>query len=254
MINYFGEYKFLSVLGITDQKEKAIWCTSDMIEDCIYRAGQYSIYSVEEQIKQGFITAANGERIGLAGEYVSEKGKAITIRNFTSIFIRVPHIVVGSGETFYRICMSDIAKNVLLISAPGLGKTTILRDVARILSDKTQKNILLCDERGELGVGTLGISCDVLKFADKATAFESGIRAMRPDILITDEISDLDCQSIKRAIYAGVRVVASAHFSDIEHVISPFYPLFDRYVLLDGNEIGKIKAVYDEQKRLIYSN
>ena len=251
-VNYKGRYQYLSIRGITNVAEKAIWATSEMIEDCVFKAGKYSIYAVEDQIKQGFITAEDGERIGIAGEYVYDHGKPIAIRNFTSLCIRVPHEVLGCGEIFYNICMSDKVKNILLISSPGLGKTTILRDVARLLSERTHKNILICDERGEIAAGKRGNNCDVLKFADKATGFEAGIRALKPDVFITDEISEKDCEAIKKAISAGVYVLASAHFSSIECVEAPFFPLFDCYVLLDSQEIGKIKAIYNAQKELLY--
>ena len=127
-VNFDGKYRYLSEYGITENKEKAINCTYSEIADCIYRAGNYSVYSVEEQIKKGFLTAESGERIGLAGEYVFEKGQPLTIRNFTSVCIRVPHEIIGCGEEAYKRCMSDRVCNLLLMSSPGLGKTTILRD------------------------------------------------------------------------------------------------------------------------------
>lgn len=252
MVNYKGVYQYLSSHGITDKADKAIRPTRDMIADCVFRAGRYSIYAVEEQIKRGFVTAGNGERIGIAGEYVYERGEPIAIRNFTSLCIRVPHEVLGCGQTFYELCMSDILRNVLLLSAPGLGKTTILRDVARILSKETKKNVLLCDERGELSVGDFGDTCDTLKYADKATAFEAGIRALRPDVLITDELSEADCSAVQKAVYSGTYVLASVHVANIERLKPPFFPLFDRYVVLDDRKIGRIKAVYDGEKRLLY--
>ena len=89
----------------------------------------------------------------------------------------------------------------------------------------------------------------MLKFVDKTTAFEAGIRAMRPDIMITDELSKADCSAIEKAIAAGIKVVASAHFSSISHVQAPFLGLFERYVVLDEMQIGKIKGVYDEKGR-----
>lgn len=252
-VNYQGVYQYLSPYGITDRADKAFVPTRETIADCVFRAGNYSIYAVEEQIKRGFVTASGGERIGIAGEYVYERGQPIAIRNFTSLCIRVPHEVLGCGQTFYELCMSDILRNVLLLSSPGLGKTTILRDVARILSTQTKRNVLLCDERGELSVGNFGDTCDVLKFADKAAAFESGIRALRPDVLITDELSETDCAAVKKAVSAGVYVLASAHVSRIGRLQSPFFPLFDRYVVLGERKIGRIQAVYDEEKRLIYN-
>ena len=210
------------------------------------------MYSVEEQIKQGFITAENGERIGIAGEYVYERGQPLTIRKYSSVCIRVPHEIIGCATEIYQCCMSDKVKNLLLMSSPGLGKTTLLRDLSRILSEKTNNNILICDERGEISALSVGDSCDVLKYADKATAFEAGIRAMRPDIIVTDELSVRDCAAIQQAIVAGVHVVASAHFSDFSNVDAPFLKLFERFVLLDENTIGKIRVIYDREGRALY--
>lgn len=248
-INYAGMYKYLGNKGVTDRKETAIYPTVEDIEECVFQAGRYSIYAIEEQIKKGFITADCGERIGLAGEYVFEKGQVLSIRNFSSICIRLPHEVIGCGDIIYQYCMSDIIRCVLIMSPPGLGKTTILRDIARGVSKRTCKNILICDERGEIAVGDIGISCDVMKFCDKATAFEAGIRALRPDIIITDELSEKDCSAVQRAISSGIKVIASAHIADRNYLKTPFIPLFERYVLLDSTCIGKIRAIYDKDGR-----
>lgn len=70
---------------------------------------------------------------------------------------------------------------------------------------------------------------------------------MRPDIMITDELSAADCSAVERAIFGGVKVIASAHFSEIFDVKPPFSGLFERYVLLDSKTIGKVKAVYNEK-------
>jgi len=250
-VNYAGKYRFLSDYGLTDKAEKGIRCTQDEVADCVYRAGNYSIYSVEEQIKAGFITAKNGERIGLAGEYVCEKGKILTIRNFTSLCIRVPHEILGCGREIYDRCMSDKVCNLLLASSPGLGKTTILRDLARIICGKTQKNVLICDERGEISAGKVGETCDIMKFSDKETAFEAGIRAMRPDIIVTDELSEKDLEAVKKAVNAGVVVLASAHCTSMERIKDAFLEIFDRFIFLEEGGIGRIKGIYDRDRRRI---
>ncbi len=251
-VNYQGIYRYLGDFGLTEHKEKAIRCSADEIADCVFKAGNYSVYSVEEQLKKGFLTANCGERIGIAGEYVFEKGQPFALRNYGSLCIRVPHEIKGCAKEIYKLCMSERVVNLLVMSSPGLGKTTILRDLSRILSDKTSKNILICDERGEISVGETGDTSDIVRFSDKATAFEAGIRAMRPDIIITDELCAADCLALNRAMTAGICVVASAHFSDISYVKEPFRPLFDRYVLLDGEKLGKIKAIYDKEGRKIW--
>lgn len=248
-VNYEGKYRYLGDYGLTENAEKALVCDSTDITDCVFRAGKYSVYSVEEQIKQGFLTAENGARIGLAGEYVFEKGQPFALRNFTSLCIRVPHEIIGCAQEIYQRCMRDRVRNTVIMSAPGLGKTTLLRDLGRILSEKTRKNILICDERGEISAGEVGKSCDIMKYSDKKTAFEAGVRAMRPDMIITDELSVDDYKAVEKAVCAGITVIASAHFSEISSVKPPLLGLFERYIILDESEIGKIKGVYGADGR-----
>ena len=247
MVNYQGKYRYLGAYGFTEHREKALISTAEDIAECVFKAGNFSVYSVEEELKQGFLTASSGERIGISGEYVFEKGQPLALRNYTSLCIRVPHEVKGCAREIYQRCMSDKVHNLLLMSSPGLGKTTILRDLSRILSEKTQKNILICDERGEICVGEYGETCDAIRFCDKERAFTAGIRAMRPEIIITDELSFRDCDALKKAVVAGIFVIASAHFSHFRFIQTPFSELFERYVLLDEEKIGKIKAIYDVQ-------
>ena len=245
MVNYRGEYRYLSVYGLTDLKDRAIKPTLADIEECVFKAGEYSVYSVEEQLKQGFLTAKNGERIGISGEYVFENGQPHALRNFTSLCIRVPHEIVGCASSIYQQCMSDRVHNLLIISPPGMGKTTLLRDLSRILSEKTRKNILICDERGEISIGSFGETCDVIRYCSKKVAFTAGIRAMRPEIIMTDEVSIEDLEYLKRAKDAGVAVIASAHFSQEDYLDLSFKNIFEKIAVLDTQKIGMIKAIYD---------
>ena len=252
MVNYQGRYRYLATYGLTERSENALISSAEEIADCVFRAGEFSVYAVEEELKQGFLTAKGGVRIGISGEYVCEKGQPLSLRNYTSLCIRVPHEVKGCALEIYQRCMSDTVKNLLLMSSPGLGKTTILRDLTRILSEKQKKNILICDERGEICVGEYGNTCDVIRFCDKERAFTAGIRAMRPEIIVTDELSLADCAALKKAVAAGICVIASAHYSNFCFVERSFKELFERYILLDEEEIGRIKGIYDSEGKEIW--
>ena len=100
-------------------------------------------------------------------------------------------------------------------------------------------------------MGNLGESCDIVKYADKSTAFEAGVRALRPDIIITDELSTKDCFALERAMCSGVNVIATAHFFDISHIKSPFIDIFEVFAVLDDNEIGRIKDIYNQKGEVI---
>lgn len=245
-VNYDGEYRMLGKQGFTDKVERAYTVRMDEIEDTVYKAGDFSVYSIEEQIKQGFITTDKGVRIGLAGRFIFEKGQPMTVRDVTSLCVRIPHDIKGVGETVYEKCfLSGIHNSVLLMALPGRGKTTALREICRLLCERTKKNVLLCDERGELSFGECGATCDILSFADKKTAFEVGIRTLRPDVIVTDELCEEDVSAIKRAISSGVSVLASAHVADENKAKNTYGALFDRYVLFKQDRIGSIDRIFD---------
>lgn len=253
-VNYGGKYEFLGYEGVVHRKENAIICSEKEIEDMIYSASERSIYAVEEQIKRGFITARNGVRIGLAGEYIYTNGQPITIRNISSLCIRIPHKIPNSSNEIYNICFKNQTRNTLILSPPGLGKTTILKDLIEKISLDTMKNILICDERGELCDLDIGITCDRLIYADKTTAFELGVRAMRPDIIVTDEIMENDISGLRRLIFSGVIVIATAHLDSFEGVLDNKMNVFDYYAFLDRHIIGKLNRVYKRNGDLIYQN
>lgn len=245
LVNYGGNYSYLSEFGVTEKKGDAIRIDEKEIEEIVYRAGKFSVYSVEDQLKRGFLTAEYGERIGIAGEWVFQNGSPITLRNISSLCIRVPHEIQDCGEEIYDCCFKDGIVNILICSSPGIGKTTILRDIAKKISENTRLNLLICDERGEISSLYENGNWDALLFADKQTAFTSGIRALRPDVLVTDELSLEDCKAVEKAVRSGVKVIASAHFINEKAIQSPFLGLFDYYVFLDRREIGRINGIYD---------
>jgi stage III sporulation protein SpoIIIAA len=126
-----------------------------------------------------------------------------------------------------------------------MGKTTILRDLARKISEVYQANVLVCDERGELSAGNLGNTCDVLKFTDKSTAFEMGMRALRPDVIVTDELNEGNLSAVEYARRCGVTVIASAHVSRFEKLPKSFLTAFDCFVFLKNDKIGAIGGIFN---------
>ena len=148
----------------------------------------------------------------------------------------------GCAGEIYARCLQNRLLSLLILAPPGEGKTTILRDLCRLVSERTDFNLLISDERGELSAGELGATADVIRFADKLTAFTAGIRAMRPDIIVTDELLPEDYAAVKRAVDSGICVFASAHLKRFDDVPEK---LFQRYVILDG--LGRVGRVLNEE-------
>ena len=240
MVRYGEEYLYLARYGLSYSKKEAIITTKADIDETMLVAGKYSLYSVEEQLRQGFLTTDKGVRIGISGHFVLEKGEILTIRDFTSLCIRVPHEIVGAAEEIYSQFLKDELKSLLIASKPGQGKTTILRDLSRKLSESSEKNVLICDERGEIAEGDIGERTDVFSFANKRVALEHGIRAMRPDVIIVDELSIADFSSILRAKSSGVHIMASIHAGKLSEIPTEIRDEFDIIVLLDSVKIGKL--------------
>ncbi len=237
-INYNGTFCYLGEEGISQSAEDAIFPTEEEITDTLFAASDYSVYSVENQIRRGFVTGCEGERIGIAGTYVYDGSGVLSIHSVTSLCIRIPHAIEGCAEEIYRRCLENGICSLLILAPPGEGKTTILRDLSRLVAKRRSLNILVSDERGELSAGDLGATADVVRFADKLTVFTAGIRAMRPDLIVTDELLPEDYAAVKRAVESGICVFASAHLKRFEDVPEK---LFERYVVLDGlGRIGEI--------------
>lgn len=252
IIQYRGEYKYINEYGDTDSLRGAIICES--AEKVLYAAMEKSVYAYSEQLKNGFVTVDGGVRIGVAGEYVTQGANVVTVKNVTSLNIRVPHDVFGVAEQLYKIISVDGLESTLIFSPPGFGKTTILRDFARTISRSDNLNILLFDERFEIsgldGSGRgfeLGKNCDVVRGADKYNAFVNSIRVMRPHVLITDELFGVnDVNAVRYAAECGITVIASSH--SIDRNLLKDMP-FEKYVELTG--IGKEAVVYDKNFNFI---
>lgn len=259
IVNGDGFNKYLSVKGLTKNYKDAIFCSLQHILSIIEIITERSLYAFNDKIKQGYLTTKDGVRVGLAGECVNDGEKIITIKNVSSINIRVPHNINGCSNEVYKVIVNFLnvdgqdehisINNTLIISPPTKGKTTILKDLAKKINSNLDKNLLIIDERQEFS-DIKGKNIDVIKNSSKLYAFNYAIRSMAPDIVITDELSckeDWDC--VKKASNSGVNIIASCHGAKIEDVVNNEFfinGVFDRFVILDnGIKPGVIKCVYN---------
>lgn len=176
---------------------------------CVNTASRYSPWAAAT-IREGFLTAPGGHRIGLCGEAVGTDAEFRGLRNYTSACIRIAADHPGISRKII-----GLSGSVLIIGRPGSGKTTLLRDLIRQLSQK--EVVAVIDQRRELFPPCFpsGEQTDVLSGCEKDTAVDMLLRTMAPDTIAMDEITrPADCQALLRAAWCGVRLIATAHAAD----------------------------------------
>ncbi len=201
-----------------------------------------SVYVFENEIKNGYVTMPGGHRVGISGDVISRDGKISDIRSVQSLNYRFAREVIGAADyVMERILDGQRIKNTLIVSPPMCGKTTMLRDIARRLS-QSGKKVSIVDERGEIAALSFGVSpfelganCDVLANVNKAEGMLLMLRAMSPDVIITDEIGDKrDFEAIAEIKKRGVAVITTLHGTDA-HDLG-----FDEIIKLRG--VGKCSS------------
>ncbi len=234
-VNIGGKWWYCSNDGLTVSKTDAcdfgICC-----DDVVVSACNNSIYAYEKMLAQGYFTLADGSRFGVAGEY--SFGNA-GFKKYTSVCVRVPHCVRCATED---IMSKVIGCNTLVVGAPATGKTTLIRDIASRLSEKS--NVVVIDERGELDVENFLCDCDILKWTSKQFAFELAVRSLSPNYIICDELSTGDVPSIARAVSSGVNVVSTVHgwkTSDVEYLLQNVSCKFSVVIVCEA--VGRYKVL-----------
>lgn len=194
-----------------------------------------SIYAYKNQICEGFITVKGGHRVGITGTGVIENGKIINIKYITSLNFRIAREVKGcSSKILDKIIdvKNNSVNNTLIISPPGMGKTTILRDIIRNISngitsiEVSGKTCGVVDERGEIAAmyhgipqNDIGIRTDVIENVSKSKGMEILIRSMAPEVIACDEIgSKEDVEAIRKALLSGVKGIFTMHGKDLEEI------------------------------------
>lgn len=209
------------------------------LEQMCDRITGYSRYAATETLRQGYLTAEGGFRVGVCGTVVMSDGVNTNLRNISSMTVRLSRQHLGVAEGLLpQIFPSGHPVNTLILSPPGLGKTTLLRDMIRLLSngcgDVAPCRVAVVDERGEIAVMHQGqprmdVGChtDVLDGCPKAIAIPILLRACNPQVVAVDEITAAeDLTAMTSAANCGVVLLATIHASDRDELQGN--PLFRR--------------------------
>ncbi len=261
---------FVGERGLSDKPGKGSYLVRQAeILKSVELMSENSIYAYQDEIRNGFITLKGGHRVGIAGRAIVE-GKSIkNIRDISGLNIRVSREVPGCGEKLLKhiIKAPDEVYNTLIVSPPQCGKTTMLRDLARLLSDGYEPlgfsgvKVGIIDERSEIAAcyrgvpqNDVGLRSDVLDSCPKILGMDIMLRSMSPNIIVTDEIGgEGDGDAVMRVINAGVKIITTAHGYNISELKSRREVLklieegvFDRYIVLSNEKgPGTIKEVVE---------
>lgn len=252
-LNYFSKTKWLEQLRFTKQDSMYL----------INQLSEFSLYRLEDELREGYITVSGGHRVGFSGEVTTKDGNIRQIQQITFFNIRIARELPGVAAPFLHYLNEDGRYlNTLIVGAPKTGKTTFLRDIARLISNGFSENVpqkvSIVDERSELAAAKDGIPqfdvgkrTDVMDACPKVSGLMMMIRSMSPDVIIVDEIGKKeDADAILEAMLAGVTIFCTVHSTSFDSVrkrpiIRDMFQMeiFERVVVLQ-NERNRFITVH----------
>ncbi len=207
--------------------ESGIDVTADDIDIAYKRAFRYSLHSFQREISRGYITIDGGNRVGFCGTAVlnaAENYRVENVKNISSVNIRIAREIYGAGQDIFRRAFGEGAASLLIAGPPSSGKTTVLRDICRMLGCGT--SISLIDERNEIAAtkdgypqNSVGAMTDVFNSYNKYEGIMTAVKVMSPTVLVCDEIgAKEDAKALEYAVNSGVKLIATSHASSFEEL------------------------------------
>ena len=266
-----GREVFLTGDGARTREAGAAWrVTAQELRETMEFVGEYSLYAYEDELRQGYLTIRGGHRVGVAGRTVLDGDKVKSVRYISCVNVRLSHEVPGCADPVLPYLWGDEGLlHTLIISPPRCGKTTLLRDMVRQISDGSRARrgytVGVVDERSEICGCFMGIPendvrvrTDVMDACPKAEGMMMLVRSMAPEVIAVDEIGRYeDIDAIETVLYSGCRLIATVHGSSLSDIqAKPLFQrlaqeqVFERYVILgDSFRSGHIGEILDGRGR-----